>query len=116
MIIVRYCKEADEDHAKKLRQYAHTYHYKNDVCVTKAFKVLPLEIQMGLIAHEVGHLLAGHTDHTEAEANRLANKFFGIRMHYRDFSMYGEHLEVLSRKDTEKVHEWVLNNVAFKGL
>lgn len=116
MLIVRHCKEADKEHSKSLRQYAHTYHIKDQVCVANAFKMLPLEIQMGLIAHEVGHLLAGHTDHTEEEANRLANKFFDIHMHYRDFSMFGEDLEYLSRKDSEKVREWLCKNIIFKGL
>ncbi len=116
MIIVRHCKEADREHLKSLRQYAHTYHRKDEVCVTKAFTLLPLEIQMGLIAHEVGHLLAGYTDHTEEEANKLANSFFDIHMHYKDFAMFGDNLEYLSKKDSEKVLKWVRSNVEFKGL
>lgn len=119
MLIVRYCKDADKEHKKSIRQYAHTNHYKNQACVSKAFKILPLEIQMALIAHEVGHLMLlskGNYEHSEEDANNVANKFFGIRMNYRDFAAYGENLEVLSKKDTEKVEQWVSSNIVFKGL
>lgn len=114
MITIRKCKLADDDHVKSLRQYAHTYHVKGTViCVAGAWTTLPLYVQMGLIAHEVGHLLAGHVDHAESEADRLANKFFDITIRYRD-SAYGKNLQYLTNKDTNVVYGWVLDNASIE--
>lgn len=112
MITIKPCKLADKDHIESLRQYAHTYHIKgNVICVAGAWATLPIGIQMGLIAHEVGHLLAGHVEHAEEEADRLANKFFGITIRYRN-SSYGKNLQYLSDKDTNIVYGWVLDNIS----
>jgi hypothetical protein len=69
---------------------------------------------MGLVAHELGHLLAGHVQHPESEADRLGNMFFGITIRYRD-SAYGNRLQYLSGKDTNIVYGWVLDNIVFKS-
>jgi hypothetical protein len=115
MITVRRCSSADKEHAVSNRQYAHVHHMKDDViCVAGAWITLPLEMEMGLIAHEVGHLLVGRTDHSEDEADRLADKFFKITIRYMD-TLYGKRLQCLSHKDTMKVYLWVLDNVKFEG-
>lgn len=115
MVTVRRCNSADAEHKVSERQYAHVHHVKGHIiCVAGAWIELPLENEMGLIAHEIGHLLAGRTDHSEDEADRLANKFFSITIRYRD-SIYGNHLQLLSHKDAMKVYLWVLDNVKFEG-
>lgn len=114
MIIVRRCRAADEDQKLSDRQYAHTFHYSKVICIAGAWIALPINHEMAVIAHEVGHLLAGKADHTEKEADRIANKFFGIRIRYID-TIYGDHLQHLSLEDTMNVWEWIGINVKFEG-
>jgi hypothetical protein len=106
---------ADKEHKLSERQYAHVHHAKGyTICVAGAWLMLPLHTEMGLIAHEVGHLLAGETEHTEAEADRLGNKFFKVTVKYRN-TVYGDRLQYLSHRDAMKVFNWVLDNVKFEG-
>ena len=65
---------------------------------------------MGLIAHELGHLLVGHTRHSEAKADRLGNKFFGVTIRYKN-SAHGDNLQYLNSKDTDSVYAWALDNI-----
>lgn len=113
MLTIRQCRIAGIEHNKSYRQYAHTHHMKGDViCVTAAWKIIPIEYKMGLIAHEIGHLLVGEVDHSESEADRLANMFFDIKIRYKD-SIYGKKLQYLSDEDTHTVYNWVLDNAKF---
>lgn len=115
MVTVRRCTEADKEHKRSRRQYAHTYHVNgNVICVAGEWVMLPIETEMGLIAHEIGHLLAGYTDHSEKEADRLGNMFFKVTIRYRD-TIFGDNLQYLSGRDTNKVYGWVLDNVKFEG-
>jgi predicted metal-dependent peptidase len=115
MITVKQCQLANKDHEFDRRNYAHSYHLNdNIICVAEAFIKLPMEIQMALLAHEVGHLLVGHIEHSEKQADKLANKFFKINIHYRD-SLYGNDLQIVSIKDMKKIWEWVDKNVKFHG-
>lgn len=110
MITVRRCEIADKDHKHSLRQYAHTYHHNNVICIARAWMDLPIDNQMGILAHEIGHLISGVGDHTELEADKVANKFFGIHIRYKG-SEYGEHLQYLSLNDTMNVWECVIEHV-----
>ena len=110
MIIIKHCKEVDIEHSKYLRSYAHTFHKKGVICVAGAWRDLPIDHKMGIIAHEIGHLLMGNTDHSESEANKAANKFFDIHIQHID-SKYGKHLQCVSLDDTMNIWEWVYKNV-----
>lgn len=113
MITVRQCRLADKEHRHSLRQYAHVHHVKDNViCIAEAWADLPISNMMGLIAHEVGHLLMGETDHSEDEADDAGNKFFRVKIKYRD-DRYGDSLQYLSHYDMLRVYEWVLKNVKF---
>jgi hypothetical protein len=115
VIIIRRCALADRDHKASERQYAHVHHVKgNVICVAGAWVMLPLQSEMGLIAHEVGHLLAGAREHTEAEADRMGNKFFKVTIKYKD-TIYGDRLQYVSHRDAMKIYNWVLDNVTFEG-
>jgi len=103
MIKLRHCKEVDEEHKHSCRQYAHTYHYRNTICVAESFYKLPISYQLGLIAHEVGHILVGRASHKESQADKEANKFFGIKVLYRD-SKYGKRLQYL-----DKDHRYIMS-------
>lgn len=113
MITTRHCKEADGEHKNSLRQYAHTFHHSDNViCVAAAWQILPLEFQMGLVAHEIGHLLHGYTNHSETDADKAANKFLKITIRYKD-SLYGDRLQYLSYRDTLATYKWVTSNIKF---
>lgn len=115
MITVRHCKEVDEDNKRSCRQQAHTYHYKNTICVAVPWLFMPLENQLGILAHEVGHLLVDSINHKESEADRLANKFFKIKILYKDYTIHCTRVQYLSNKDINKVYKWMLNNIEFRG-
>lgn len=110
MLKLKICKVADKDHKESLRQYAHVYHKKDVICVAPSFFRLPLEHQTGLIAHEVGHLLAGESEDREYKADEAANSFFKIKIKYKD-SPYGERLQYLTVKESRNVLDWMFFNV-----
>lgn len=115
MVIVRHCKLAEKDHEESLRQYAHVHHIKgNVICVAGAWVLLPFATEMGLIAHEVGHLLIGDTEHSEVEADKTANKFFRITIRYRH-TVHGNDLQYLLYDDALRVYNWSLDNMKFTG-
>ena len=105
-IVVDTCALADEEHDKSLRQYAHVLHHPGVICVADAFFGLPEDIRCGLLAHEVGHLLAVQRDanHSEKAADRAVFVSYGLVIRYRD-SEYGDNLECLDKKDVEKFRE-----------
>lgn len=90
----RNCSEVEAEHRKDRRQYAHTYHYANTICVCRAFWELPKPYRDGVLLHEIGHLLAG-PDGGESDANEAAREFFGVPIKYVD-SPYGRELERIS--------------------
>lgn len=109
-ILLKHCALADQEHAKSKRQYAHTFHHdERNICVAKAFENLTENQIWAIIAHEVGHLLVGYEKSVklkhkscEMAANRAANKYFGIKIKYRD-SKNGRHLQTITDKEVRKV-------------
>lgn len=105
IIYVIHCKNADKDHKEYMRQYAHTFHKGNNViCVAREFFDLPDEHYYGLLAHEIGHILAGEKEKREYKADELVNKIFGIKIKYKD-SIYGDWLQYLTELDTDRFIE-----------
>lgn len=94
---IRECPLADREHTISRRQYAHTYHRANTICVARAYSRLPMEFKLGILFHELGHLL-GAVD--ELEADRLAEKAFGVRIERVD-SKHGEWLECLAAQNLD---------------
>lgn len=90
----RHCALAERDHKEDIRNYAHTYHYENTICLAEAFWELPRQYRDGIILHEIGHLIAG-SHGSEDEANEAAYEWSGSRIQYVD-SPYGRHLERLA--------------------
>ena len=82
----------------KCRAYAHTFHKPgNTICIHPGLFYLPIGHQYGIIAHEVGHLLAG-SDAGEVGADRAAEKQYGIKIRYRS----EKRIQWLSAADTKK--------------
>ena len=90
-IYIEHCKIADKHHKQDKRNYAHTYHYADTICIAKAFNRLPDNFKWGIILHELGHLAGAHK---EPEADKLAYELYGIRI-YRVDSKYGNCLETI---------------------
>lgn len=99
-VSVRHCKEADAEHRKSFRQYAHTFHYSNTICLCSAFESLSEQWQLAIFLHEIGHLLAGY-EASEADANRAIELVTNIKIHYKD-GHFGKKLEWISREDVSR--------------
>jgi hypothetical protein len=89
-----YCKTVEEEHRQHKRQYAHSFHFPNTICTSKALWTLPKRHRDAILLHEVGHLLAG-PDASEEDANRAIEKCSGLKIDYVD-TRYGEDLETLN--------------------
>lgn len=110
-IKIRHCHVADKEHDDCKRQYAHTYHFGSDdnfnapeiICVAKSFNNLPIEHQMGILAHEIGHLLAGY-EADEITADIVVRNVLDVRIRYKN-SEWGNNLQFLNKKDIKVFEE-----------
>jgi hypothetical protein len=102
-INVRTCRAAAKEHRCARRQYAHTFHrgHEKAVCVAPAFFGLPDGFHNGILAHEVGHLLAGY-EGSETEANRAVNEAARISVKSRS-GKHGKRLEWISERDAARL-------------
>lgn len=97
-IRVRYCADADREHRQERRAYAHVFHCDDTICLARPFADLPEPYQLGILVHEVGHLLVGpHAD--EPEANAAVEQVAQFRVYYRHSSRYGSALEWIAPTD-----------------
>lgn len=87
----RFCKEAEREHERSQRQYAHTFHHGDIICLCHAFWDLPPAYRDGILLHEAGHLLVGPGG-SEQEATQAAEEWFDVPIRYVD-SPYGKSLE-----------------------
>ena len=110
-ITIGICKEANRDHKRSKRQYAHTFHHKNCICVADSMMWLPSKIFWAIMAHELGHIIAGY-EGSEQDANRAANRFFSIKIKYRDCK-HGKHLEHLTDDEAERVRQMSFEAINF---
>lgn len=100
--VVRICREADSTHRESLRAYAHTFHRPSPmICVSSAFFGLPVGHACGVLAHEIGHLLAGPKAGEEA-ADRAFEEATGVRIQYRD-GQHGRCLQWLPANDRRRL-------------
>lgn len=95
------CPDTDRDHRKKWRQFAHSNHYPMSICFARAAeKELTDTELLGMMAHEVGHLVAidlklpahmseerspdtGKTPQAvQDEADWVVRNLLGIPIHY----------------------------------
>lgn len=57
--VFRKCKLAERDHAEDPRVFAHVFCRRaGTICLCKDFDLLPLGHQIGIIIHEIGHLMS----------------------------------------------------------
>lgn len=112
-IPVRICRDADATHAGSRRAYAHTFCCDPPtICVSSAFFDLSPGHRDGILAHEIGHILAGH-DGDEEAADRAFEEATGVRIQYRD-GEFGRCLQWLpedDRRDLLGVFEFEFSGV-----
>jgi len=79
------CPFAEDDHKKDPRVFAHTNCQKNTVCASPRLLHLPLPVQAGILAHELGHLLAYHwwKDWREEAADGVVFTYLGGQIEYK---------------------------------
>lgn len=101
-ITVRVCDGADRTRTGSRRAYAHTFCKKGPVvCVASEFFGLPAGHRDGIMAHELGHLMAG-PDADEEAADRAFEAATGVRVRYKD-GVHGRCLQWLSPKDRKSL-------------
>lgn len=97
-IQISVCEGCDKEHRAKWRQFAHTNHNPGYVCVARAAVAELTDAELtGMIAHELGHLVAGalrlraHRTmkpssttpaSVQREANEISRVYFGIPLTY----------------------------------
>jgi hypothetical protein len=101
IITLRHCSEADSDHARSPRAYAHVGHYAHCVCLSRAIVFLPREFVVGILLHELGHLAGGKT---EAVADQLGGALAGVVIQRRTHKGHGiaRNLEWIAPRDVNK--------------
>ena len=87
------CKVCQVDHSNDQRVFAHVMHIPNTVCLHPSFEALKPEHQLGILAHELGHLMAD--EDSEAAADLWVQQKLGIDIQYKymlqwiSFSAFG---------------------------
>jgi hypothetical protein len=110
MINVEICPLAQKEHDKSNRQYAHTLHIPNTICISEELLELPFGYVCGLILHEMGHLELENETHTEKDADVIGGELAGVKIERRDTNTYGEDLEYVKVKDIEIAKEYIEEN------
>ena len=56
--VTQSCPLIEKDHKESPRVHAHVFHKQNrTICLAKAFNRLPLGHKVGIMLHEIGHLM-----------------------------------------------------------
>jgi len=83
--VLTLCGDADADHARDPRRYAHVGHLPGKVCLASAFVRLPEGFQLGILLHELGHLVLLPRRHAERDADAAGGALAGVTVHRRDY-------------------------------
>jgi hypothetical protein len=94
------CPLVEREHRESRRQYAHVFHIENQVCCARAIADLPEKYRLGILMHELGHIMAGQRGSEDA-ANSAVFRETGIRIYYGGNS----DLEFIDRRDFDKARE-----------
>jgi hypothetical protein len=90
MLNLYYCPIVNREHRLSQRQYAHTGHRSNIICIADAIDSLPNNFYYGILLHELGH--SCDVGYGEEAANEAIYEMWGIRIYYVD-SEYGKEIE-----------------------
>ena len=101
---IRRCKLADYENYKSRRQYLHVGHIPGFICKALAFDKIPLNHQLALLLHELGHLVI-EKEHGEEEANEAAKEISGITIKYIPITPWGNRLQFIPSEDLKRVYK-----------
>lgn len=102
MIHVRTCREADQEHARSARRYAHVGHYRGTVCLARAAVFeLPANYLAAILLHELGHLALLPAEHSERDADRAGSHLAGVRIVRRSYGP-ARRLEYVTTRELPK--------------
>jgi len=101
---IRRCTLAEYENSKSQRQYLHVSHIPGCICKAIAFDKIPVNHQLALLAHEVGHL-AIKKEHGEEEANEMVKKIFGVSLKYIPKTPFGKRLQFIHHDDLRRVYK-----------
>lgn len=81
MHVTQACRMVEKDHRDDPRVYAHVFHRPDmTICLCKAYSKLMMGHKIGLLVHEIGHLMS---DGGEAEADLWAHENLGINIGFK---------------------------------
>ena len=81
------CGLVDKDHRDDARVFCHVFHKDHGIiCFSKAYKRLPIAHQIGIMLHEIGHVMAQeeHGHGGEAEADLWVQEHCDIDLAFKD--------------------------------
>lgn len=78
------CPEAERDHRKLWRQFAHANHHPNGICFARAAELELTDRElMGMMAHEFGHVIGDALGYSgEKAADDVAREILGLSVKY----------------------------------
>ena len=79
---VERCAVANREHRKSWRQFMHVGHKPGIICCADDAYNLPRANQIGLLVHELGHLLLMPAEHDEPAANKAGEKATSLSVWY----------------------------------
>ena len=85
-IVLRHCLKADQEHKCTSRQFAHMNHYSNTICYAGVLLGMSNAVQLGILAHEVGHLIQEtlNLPFDEMGADKLVKQYADIDIIYKN--------------------------------
>ena len=109
-VLLRTCPQAQLEHAKSRRQFAHVFHEPNQICVAPEFYDLPDTYKAGILLHELGHLAHGDKPHSESDAHLVGSVISGVKIHRRTLGRMKK-LETVRREDLEKAMRFLKEHI-----
>lgn len=83
---VKVCSQANAEHAKTPRVFAHVGHVGSTICIADALRNLPENFIYGILLHELGHFSMGLTrPHSERDADRAGGDLAGVKIYRRSW-------------------------------
>ena len=79
--VTQACPLVERDHSADSRVYAHVFHREWVICFCKAYSELSLPHQVGVMLHEIGHVMSNGG---EAEADLWVDEQMGIDINFKD--------------------------------
>jgi hypothetical protein len=81
---IKACALANAEHKHCKRSYAHVFHKPGVICVAGHLFAASENVWLGVILHEVGHIILEGQEHTEQDADKAVEVDSRVKIHRRD--------------------------------